>query len=149
MPYLMGEHNIHDSLVGGVSVLKLETRDIVVVVSMIQHRGCFANVQWVHMNLVIPWVCIHEAQHVVAWGSINKADDGWQCVLISADDVNIDEVYIHALYVVIFLYYNYIGSPSRVFCFRDEPDVRQFPYLFINGAICCYIFILEPYWPSK
>lgn len=33
---------------------------------MIQYEGYFGSVQWVHLNLIIPEVCVHEAQCVVA-----------------------------------------------------------------------------------
>lgn len=49
-PYMVGEHLVHYPLVGGSSILEVKEHEIIVVVAMIQHKGCFGNVQGVHQN---------------------------------------------------------------------------------------------------
>lgn len=43
LAYIMGEHNVHESLVGGTNILEAEGYDIVVVVIMIQHKQCLGR----------------------------------------------------------------------------------------------------------
>lgn len=66
LPYLVGEDNIHESQVSGANVLEVEDHDNVLVVSMIQHEGNPGRLQEIHMNLVVPLICIHESQYAVA-----------------------------------------------------------------------------------
>lgn len=51
---LVGEYDIHDSLVGGTIILEVKRHDIVVVVVMIRHQGGFWGVKGIHLNLFIP-----------------------------------------------------------------------------------------------
>lgn len=62
----MGEFNVHESLVCCAIIIKVEGHDTIVIVAMIQHKAFFGSVQRVHTNLIIPRICIHEAQRVVA-----------------------------------------------------------------------------------
>lgn len=50
----MGEHNVHESLIGGANIVTVKVHNIVVIVVLIRYKGCFESVQRVHVNLVIP-----------------------------------------------------------------------------------------------
>lgn len=65
-----------------VNIFKFEGHAILVVVSMIQHEGCHGSTQRVHLNLVIPRVCICEIQHAIALRPVDEAIDVWKRVWI-------------------------------------------------------------------
>lgn len=54
LPNLVGEHTIHESLVGGTNILKADEHDIVVVVIVFQHEGSIWGIKGIRMKLVIP-----------------------------------------------------------------------------------------------
>lgn len=61
----MGEHDVHESMVGGINVLKVEGHDIVILVVVIPDEDFFGGVHGIRLSLFISRVCIHQAQHVV------------------------------------------------------------------------------------
>lgn len=50
---LMGEHNVHESLVCGTDVFETERYDIVVVVTLVRHEGSFEGIKCIHLYLIV------------------------------------------------------------------------------------------------
>lgn len=70
-PYLVGNHDIHESLVGDTIILEAEGNGLVVVVAMIRHEHRLGRM--IHSNLVVSRVGIHKAQHMITRELIDQA----------------------------------------------------------------------------
>lgn len=66
LPYREGKNRIHEAMVVGANVLEVKRHDILAVVVIVRHEGCFRCVQGIHLNLVVPLIYVHEAQHEVS-----------------------------------------------------------------------------------
>lgn len=69
----MGEHGVHESLVGDIKILEAKERDNKAVAAMIRHERHLGCVQAIYFNLDVPRVGIHKAQHTIARGPVNQA----------------------------------------------------------------------------
>lgn len=65
LPYMVEEHIVQESQVGGSNVLEAERHDIRVVVAMIRHKGRLGCIQGIHSDLVIPEVGVYQFEREV------------------------------------------------------------------------------------
>ena len=116
------EDFVNHSLERGPSILESEGHHLVAVDSPTNSESCLVFIWWVHLDLIIPGIGVHEAKKFVARRRFYQLIDPRKGItVLRANFIEVDKVDADSPLVIFFLHENGIGEPFRVERSRMKP----------------------------
>ena len=137
--YLLLEHSVYQSLVGGSCVLESKRHHPIAIGSMrYNERGLFLVV-WVHTDLVVAGEGIHKTEKFMACCSVHDEVDPQQReAVLRACFVYVGEVDTESPLAVRFLDEHDVIQPLRILHLLDHSCLEEFSDLLVDGLL--------PFW---
>ena len=137
--YLLLEHPVHQSLVGGSCVLESKRHHPIAIGSLLyDERGIFLVV-WVHTNLVVAGKGIHKTEKLMAGCGIHDEVDPWQRdAIFWACFIDVGEVDTESPLAICFFDEYHVSQPLRIFQLPDSFFLEEFADLLVDGFL--------PFW---
>jgi len=109
------EYINHGPLIGGSCVLQSKRHKCVHEVSQSLSKSSLLGITWVHLDLVIPYMTLHEVVHLVSRSCIDQAVYGWQWELIFwARSIQVLKIYANPNLALAFISHEHdVGQPNR------------------------------------
>ena len=114
------EDEIDQPLKSCPGVLESERHHLVAVDGAISDEHCLVFIWWVHANLIVARIRIHEAQEVVACCGFHQLVDSWQrVVILRASCIEIGEINADSPFSILLLHQYWVSQPLRVVAFSN------------------------------
>ena len=137
--YLLLEHPVHQSLVGGSCVLESKRHYPITIGSLCcNERGLFLVIG-VHADLVVAGKGIHKTEKFMARGGVHNEVDPWQREsVLRARFVYVGEVDTESPLAIFFLDEHNVSQPLRIFYLSDRSCLEELADLLVDGFL--------PFW---